>query len=272
MSKTNHSILMTLSSTSVKLAEGHTIDDKIVQDTARSLSGLKAAYAVNGGMAVQTYLPSTFHRVSTDLDLMTAMSMSSSSFKSYIAPVQEILHKLGYQSETRTSAREHFDLQISGADGESFQLQTSKKSHNNFEKNRHKIEREISNATTGFIGMTPVKVLRPEDIILRKLMRVLRFEDIFGFSPIPKGDLQEQLANVRELRSDVLSRVDNLEYSDIARLRLSADLYDISAMLEHQNFDRKYFREGLSVWDYMQKNNERTKRVCIAINPKLAEF
>lgn len=256
-----------------KVAKGHVIEDKLVQDTVYALLSIPIGYVVGGGTAVQTYLPQELHRVSTDVDVTVDRPLKTSDFREVSKPVLAALQAMGYSSSTRTSPREYFEIQIQTKD-DALELQISKRTKGNFESNQRRIQRELANAVDKDVGYAKTKVLRPEDILLHKLMRVLRFEEKFGLTPIPKGNtLMERFDYVARLRTDVISHIDTLEsYSDIANLRMNADLFDISALLNHQAPDKAYFCEALSDWAYVLGNNGRTRKVLMSIDPVLADL
>ncbi len=260
-----------------KMKHSHTLDDKIVSDsliaTTRMDSGILRF--VGGGMAAQSYLSKGLYRTTGDLDLTTGNQLNAEDFRTITDPLVDQLRSVGYTVEYGKKAHQTHDLVVVSPDGkESLKIQLPRQSPKHFFEHKGRVDREMDNACYQTYhlaeGDASLKTIRPEDLILRKLARVLIFEEEWGLSPIPKqSHIYGQLEYVNRLKEDF----DPLDAQprDVAELRMQADLFDVNALLDKTSFDKKYFEEGIGFYEILAKNKQRTEDVARAIHWKFGE-
>lgn len=84
-----------------------TLDSRIVKDGLRAVSLLNrlsqngGVYIVVGGMAVQGYLPSSYRRPTSDIDISVLRPLNYEDFKLFSKDMREYLQDNNYLTETK---------------------------------------------------------------------------------------------------------------------------------------------------------------------------
>ncbi len=245
--------------------DAHTIDDKIVLDAISSVNRIRRGKFVNGGMAVQTYVSSDLWRKTTDLDITTTWhGRAIAEFREFLAPLSESLASLGYEIVGIKKKDQTFDVRIQSTvpDGQKLLIQFPRKSPSNYEKMKDRLQREMSNVHQKDIGEVRFPVLAPEDIILRKVYRIILYDQDHGVrvdKKLYEADLAKLVAYIRNLREELFSKFDNVAPHELTALRAHSDTLDVLAIKQAVKIDPAYFREGRR--DYQKLSDETDSRV-----------
>ena len=89
--------------------EPKTLDDKVIRDGLCAISALagdrfsKGLYFVVGGVATQSYLPTSCRRGTCDIDLAVLMRLNKEDFRRFSRQAREYLQDHGYEVGDRKS-------------------------------------------------------------------------------------------------------------------------------------------------------------------------
>lgn len=255
-----------------------TLDDCMVRDGLEAVSLLDNQYLV-GGIATQSYLPTSCRRPTSDIDFSVVRPLQYRDFKSMIAPVREYLHDKEYTTETKKRSRA-YSLDVSSPKGEGLCLEFARRNAQNFEKKRKHLEREFENANSKIIEgrESTYKVCRAEDIAIPKLVRSIGslkrnpyfFSYIFEeFSPLTDEEIKRQLERISEIREEAMINLPNPELAE--KLRFISDLYDVRILSEITGFNEKYLAEVGREWDTFNDYSEARERLVRAVLPKFSD-
>lgn len=253
-----------------------TLDDHIVRDGLEAVSFLNEPYYLVGGIATQSYIPTSCRRSTSDIDFSVVRPLNYKDFKSMVTDVRENLHDKSYTTETkkRSSA---YSLDVFSPDGEGLCLEFARRNAKNFEKNRKKLEREFEHANNKIIEgrEATYKVCSVEDIAVPKLVRSIgslrRNPYFFGYisgeiGPLTEEGVKRQLKKIDELREEALINLPNPELAE--KLRFVSDLYDVRILSEIAGFNEKYLSEIGEEWDVFNNPSEAREKLVKAVLPK----
>jgi len=241
----------------------HTIDDAIVHDGVAAIEYIDIPHAIAGGMAVQTYVPDPeFYRPTSDVDAIISKPSSYPNFKNSANYAMKELNKKGYKTQISES-KSTFNINMSHS-GDKLSIQFKKKSPANFEKHRESIEREVDSAKKVERNGIIYRVLRSEDIILQKLDRLYRMykegnsqiqaDEISGDKFwVPDRNIVLHRKHVKALRNWAS---ETMAFEDVSTYRMEADIFDINVLLMYQDFDMKYFEEGIDYFRHIAANKK----------------
>lgn len=235
----------------------HTIEDKIVLDCIGAVNSIPEKKFVTGGMAVQIYVPQDLWRHTTDLDITTSWhGKAITAFRSFLEPFVKRVTADSYAVEEIQKKDHTFDVKVSSSrKKEKLLIQFPRRSPSNYEKMRHKFDRESSHARVKSINGLEFSVLSPEDIILRKAYRIMKYKE-HGIQIDKKayeGDLLAFAEYITKYREELFSRFDNVLPSELTNLRAHSDILDVLAIKNNVALDNAYFREASK--DYQRLNN-----------------
>jgi len=230
--------------------KSHKVSDKIVLDGIEAINMVKSESGleghISGGMAVSSYLPIEDHRETIDLDYNLFFGGGTVDYKAITEPLVENLIQKGYSIEYNKRGSTH-DYVVKG-NGDSLLIQHQRRSMNNFEKHKGSFEREIENQRIISRKDLSYAVLSPEDLVVHKLNRALKFSRMYDVD-FPKNMPQKDFKNVVDsLRADVLSLVDSASPRSVARLRLFYDVFDIKSLSKNVGLNKNYFEEVIEDW------------------------
>lgn len=230
----------------------HKLGDKIVLDGIEAINNLqhenKLPGFISGGMAVSSYLPIENHRETIDLDYTLFFGGRAVDYKRITEPLVKTLTEKGYFVEYKKKDATYDYTIKHGSD--SFLIQHSRRSPNNFIKNKKSLEREINNRRVMSNKSKDLSyaVLSPEDLVIHKLNRILKFHEEYNVA-LPKNILQEDFKNQIELfKEEVLSLRDSVTPNMVAKLRLFYDVFDIKSLGKSIGLNKNYFEEALKDW------------------------
>lgn len=241
----------------------HTVRDKIVLDALGATTYSSVPNAVNGGIAVQSYVTDPdFYRPTADVDLVVGKPLGFPDFRNAMQSAADYLKEMGYSIDM-SKAHTTYNINMSGHN-DTLCVQFKRKSGTHFERNKVSIEREVAYANEITKGDVHYKVLRAEDIILHKIARMYRTyeggetlvsaRELNSELWIPNHNILLHKNHVKILRKYAAQTMDD---EDIAAYRIEADIFDINALLTYQKFDRKYFEEGLAHFESLQKHKRK---------------
>jgi hypothetical protein len=254
-----------------------TLDEKIVKDGLEAVGLLndKVPYYLVGGVAIQSYLPSSCRRPTSDIDFSVVKSLNYADFKELIKPVFEYLkdHKYEVGTEKRSRA---YALDILNSEGEILTLEFVRRNEQSFLNNKKKLEREFENSKRKILEErdSTYNVACPEDICAPKLARsinsLVRNPDFLKY--VPK-DLEEftldkingYLDRISFLRKEAMLNPADPYLAE--KLRFSSDLYDIRILSELAGLNPKYWKEAEKDWMALSGNLEEKDILIRSVIP-----
>ena len=253
-----------------------TLDDHMVRDGLEAVSFLDEPCYLVGGIATQSYLPTSCRRPTSDIDFSVVRPLNYEDFKSMIANVREILRDKGYTTETQKRSRA-YSLDVFSPEGEGLCLEFARRNTKNFERNKKKLERELENANSKIIEGREVtyKVCRAENIAVPKIVRSIGslgrnphfFRYISGeIGSLTDEGIKRQLRKIHEIREEAMINIPDPELAE--KLRFVSDLYDIRILSEITGFNEKYLAEVGEEWDTFNNPSEAREKLVKAVLPK----
>jgi len=234
-----------------------TIDAGFTKDGLEAVSTLtgKEPYYVVGGMATQSYLPTSCRRATSDIDLSVVRPLNYEDFKAMAKPVLEYLRDNGYAVETGRRSRA-FNLDV-GGNGEKLLIEFSRRNEKSFDRARKHLERELAHSKRKIVEgrSSTYSVAAPEDIIVPKLMRSVnslrrnpKFNQYLPESEVALSEeyIQKRLAFINALRDESMDDPKNLTLFE--ELKLVSDIFDIRILSEIAGINSKYFDEAAHDW------------------------
>ncbi len=249
-----------------------TLDDSSVRDGLEAVSVLneKEPYFLVGGIASQSYLPTSCRRPTSDIDFALVRPLYKSDFREFVAPVQEFLQDKGYETELKTRNRSRsYALNFTNKDGETLCLEFARRSEENFNKNREMLERELDYSRKKIVeGRDSVySVACPEDIVVPKLLRLInsleRNPEFMNYVPpklqsLSEEAVKERIDMINEFREEAVSNPGDPYLA--GKLRFISDIYDIRILSELTGFNESYFSRSEKDWrDIAEKPELRNK-------------
>jgi len=234
-----------------------TINSPIVLDCLEATINCEKPLLFSGGLVgVQSYVkenPRLF-RTSSDIDTSFAnYAPTFSEFKDTIyADLFDNLSN-GYKISSPKKKRQVYEAYISDDDN-NLVLQVSRRSKLNFEKNKSRIKREYENGVVQTLDKIKYKVLSPEDIILHKILRIIKYRDCYNinYTAAAREDLSNQQKTIKHLKKELQANLTNLDPEitprKIAEVRALADIYDIQLLDSKVGIDKDYFKYAKADW------------------------
>lgn len=256
-----------------------TLDDTLTRDGLESISTLtsREPYYVVGGIAAQSYLPTSCRRPTSDIDLSIVRPLNYEDFKGIVKPVVEYLLDNHYSVQTKKHSRS-FDLDVENKEGERLLIEFSRRNKKSFENSKKKLERELENSKRKIVeaGESTYVVATPEDIVVPKLARsvnsLVREPELKKLLPKEKINLSEEYIKVRlnlinRFREDAMISPGDLRLAE--ELRLISDIYDIRILSELAGINIDYFYESAKDWDALSGKIQEKDILFNFVLPKL---
>ena len=245
-----------------------TLDDEVVKDGLSAVSTLdhdsrmKDIYFVVGGVATQSYLPTSCRRSTSDIDLALLRPLNYSDFKSLSSNLSTFLADQGY---TVTQDKNRFTYMIIySKNNQAGVIEFPARSPANYSRWQTLLEEEHKNTRRKLVeGRNPeftYTVAGTEDIAAPKLMRSLHaLRDRPNLANdiahgIPQSLSEEQIAQrLREINDfrEVASKDPNY-FALAKRLRFISDLYDVRILSEIPGFNERQLRHSLGLWNVLK--------------------
>lgn len=246
-----------------------TIDDEIVRDGLSAISKLdinpstRDIYAVRGGVAVQSYLPTTCRRPTTDIDTIVGDPLKKKSdFIKFVKPVVEYLQDnrfiVNYPSKESRSWLVYATLNADSSNDEIL-LSFSRDSEGSYNSKRNRRERELENARIKTVEEREevYRVLSTEDIITQKFQRLSEIlkdhPDIIKSLSKYMGKISDELIRetmnrLRDIREKLLKDPDNRKLDSTGRA--ICDAYDIRILFEISGINEQYLVDTFPLWPF----------------------
>lgn len=254
-----------------------TLDDKFSREGLEAVSTLtnKEPYYLVGGMATQSYIPTSCRRPTSDIDFSVVKPLNYQGFKEMVKPVIEYLKDYGYAVETRQRSRS-FNLDVEKKDGERLLIEFSKRNKKSFDNSKKRLERELENSKRKIIekGEGTYVVSAPEDIIVPKLVRsvnsLIRNPRFKGGIPrkivLSDKDIQNRLKKINKFREYAMLTPTDLEFAE--ELRFISDIYDIEILSITAGINKEYFKKASGDWNSLS-DNSLERQVLFSLIPKI---
>lgn len=260
-----------------------TIDDEIVRDGLSAISKLDISplsrdnYAVRGGVAVQSYLPSSCRRPTTDIDTVVGDSLRrKSDFITFVKPIVEYLkdNKFSIKTFSKESRSWLIHATINGElSNEEILLSFTRDSKLSYDNKRSRRERELENARLKTVESRKdvYRVLSTEDIIVQKFQRLSEilndYPDIVNSLSKYYGEMSDELIRetmnrLRDTREKLLKDPDNKKLDSTGRA--ICDAYDIRILFEISGINEQYLLDTFPLWPFDHISRE-VKRGIIPI-------
>jgi hypothetical protein len=227
----------------------HILEDKIVLDGIRSINILKTktglSGVISGGMAVSSYIPKEDHRETVDLDYNLLWGGISEEYWALMKPLEDFFKEQGY-SYTPKKRNFTWDIEIQNKNT-SLLIQHQRRSLPNFDKNKYSFEREIANSRRIKKEELFYDVLSPEDLIVRKLVRLFKFSRQHSLE-IPKWNSFINLKQHIQDEKKQLLQLKDISDLDILHLRMEYDVYDIMHLGFYSGVNENYLNIVLKDW------------------------
>jgi hypothetical protein len=254
-----------------------TIDDKFVRVGLKAVSTLtdKEPYCLVGGIATQSYIPSSCRRPTSDIDFSVVKPLNYEDFKTFSKPVIEYLKDNGYFVETRQRSRA-FNLEVENKDGDKLLIEFSKRNKKSFDNSKKRLERELENSKRKRIenGEEIYVVSSPEDIVVPKLVRSInslnrnpKFNQLLPRKVgLSDRNISSRLEKIGKYREDAMLNPTDLEFAE--SLRFISDIYDIEILSIVAGINLDYFKKSSKDWNVLNEDNFY-KNVLFSLIPKI---
>jgi hypothetical protein len=239
-------------------SEPLTINDYFVKDGLEAISTLtgKEPYYLVGGVATQSYLPTSCRRPTSDIDLSIVKPLVYEDFKILSKPVFEYLSDNGYHVQLSKHQRA-FNLEVENKEGSTLLIEFSRRNAQSFEHSKNKLERELRNSKRKIIEKRNSTYITAssEDIIVPKLARSIKglvrnpsLKSCLPSKDIPLSEeyIKERLDFIRELREKSMFNNKDLYLFD--KLKFVSDLFDVRILSEVVGINLDYFNESILDW------------------------
>lgn len=258
-----------------------TLDDEFIKDGSCAVATLednpfsRGLYFVVGGIATQSYLPSSCRRPTSDIDLAVLINLSYADFKEFSKTAFEYLGDEGYDVKYRKAHRS-FCIDFTNKERNIFFIEFARDSEKTFDAKKKILERERAHAKSKIIEGTASTyiVASPEDIIIPKLARStnsLKRNDFFecyvnGMKNFSKEEIRKNLNKIRDLRLEATLEPGNVEGAEI--LRFVSDLYDIRLLSELAGVNNSYLKESAHDWISLNYPSFQRDLIARAVLPE----
>lgn len=266
-----------------------TLDDPAVRDGLSAVSTLDQAriskdlWFVVGGVATQSYLPSTCRRSTSDIDLAILRPLNYAEFKDFAKPVGEWLKDNKYNVEEKKGHNAYLLIYENPVlPGEKGVIEFARRNDQNLARISGRLEREMRNVRKKIVEgrKETYKVSSPEDIASPKMVRIVKtlanhedFEAYLGDKsfPLTDEDVKKSLDSIESLREEAMLRIGDGDLSLAAKLRFISDIYDIRILSEVAGFNERYLLESLSAWDALKQKTAQRDEAFQKLLPHLSD-
>jgi len=223
---------------------------KLVKETLSNLDKILVEdKVVCGGLAVQHYIPDHLYRYTCDLDMATKQAMNMTDFKQDVEPLVNHFQEEGYKTSENKS-RYSYNLNVEKNPEETLIIQLTRRSPALIKNNEASISNELQNALENKINESKYKVLKPEDLIIRKICRIGEFKEHYPTIHIPTHkaeSIEKRLQELVKKRTALYESSSNLSKEDVIDLRLDCDIYDVEVLDLFNQLDQSYFEYSKSL-------------------------
>ena len=254
-----------------------TLDDQIVRDGLESTELVNEPFYLVGGMATQSYLPTTCRRPTSDIDFSIVRPLNYEDFKSITTNMRRYLMDQGYRTETKKHSSA-FMLNIFDPQGDGLCVEFSRRNEKKFKEKEKSLQREFENANNKIIEgkKGTYKVCRTEDLAIPKLVRSIgslkrnpHFNEYLSreFSALTNEDIIRKLKKIDEKREETMINLGNPELAE--ELRFMSDLYDMRLLSELVGFNENYWDKVIEEWYTLKDFPQEKEKITEAVLPRL---
>ena len=270
-----------------------TIDDETVRDGLCAISALDDLPAsrdqcfVVGGIATQSYLPTSCRRPTSDIDLAVLRPLTHDEFRGFSGPVQDSLRAKGYTVETKKdhSAYKVFYVKPGEEDaGQAGVIEFVRRGPSAFGRMEQRLQREFDHTRKKLVEgrNATYRVSSPEDIAVPKMVRGIgslernrhlteylgRYISEGKKIPLSDEEIKRSLEEIEEIKQDAILHLGDPRVAE--RLRFVSDLFDIRILSEVVGFNEPYLVEAMRSWDRLQKDRLEKELLLKSLFPNLA--
>lgn len=257
-----------------------TMDDILVKDSLVAVSQLdkgeysRGLYMVVGGIAAQSYLPTSCRRPTADLDMSIGRPLTHEEFKKFASPVMESLQDCGYACSTKKERRCYcvfVEQKEGGQESTSpFLIEFKRDNEHSFGNIETMLKREFDNSRMKRIegGDAFYRVASPEDISVPKLVRTINsirrnpnfLEEMYFFlSSLSDLEVENLLQSISERRENAVFNPGDIRLAE--ELRFASDLYDVRILSEMVGFNKPYFVLASQDWSTLGEADDTEKEI-----------
>ena len=210
---------------------------------------LRSHYFIVGGTAVQSYLPSQFHRPTADIDVWLLYPISNKTeFVTRIAPCVEYLQDEGYQTSIQKKSR-NFSIGVAKDNEDpAFYIEFSRRNLDKYKEVEARLIRERRNIRQKKVDDAILRVAAPEDIAIPKLVRgVGTLSRRSHMREIITRKYSSQLP-LQQLLYDAIQARASLGDGVFEDSRIQSDLYDITSLNQFVGYNKDYFEQASLEW------------------------
>lgn len=250
----------------------HTIEDKIVLDLYSCLSAnSNDKYYFAGGLSLQFFLPIELHRKSSDVDTNGVSRLNYSGFKDIFSKSLDDLVDLGYNYKFQKQSST-FDAVVDNSTDKVI-VQYPRKSNSGYERLKRIGERESSNSQVVKYNDLKLKVIPTEDVVVHKYIRMNKFVDKYNLVMPRTKNFFEMRKKINGLKDDMVLNNFNFKpeemYTQVAKIRLLADVFDVTAISVYKGLDKNYLFEAMNDYDSLKDKKSEIENYLCSINPNV---
>lgn len=239
-----------------------TIDDDIVKEglcavgTLDDSQATKGLYFLVGGVAAQSYLPSSCRRPTSDLDLAILRPLNYEDFRGFSQNPVVYLRDNGYSVNLKKASRA-FYLEVQNSKGDTTIIEFSRRNQKSFDGVAERLGREFSHSRKKLVEerSSTYAVASSEDIAIPKLARSVNsflrnplFErDVSHRRALSDAEVKKQLRGIEKLREEAMLNLGDIRTAE--ELRFVSDIYDIRVLSELSGFNESYLNEAANDWN-----------------------
>jgi len=253
----------------------HLIDDEIMKEGLCAASALedrqisRAMSYVVGGVAVQSYSPTSCRRPTVDIDLSVLRPLRRPEFAEFSGAAMEFLRDSGYDVEMKKGHNSYqliYSKPLENGNGKDVAvLEFARRNDTNFDRVSNRLNREYEMARDKIVEGSNItyKVCSPEDIAVPKIVRGVgslrrhpefcRYIESGKFVPLSAETIAGELMKIAELRDEAVMHVGDPKRAET--LRFVSDLLDVRVLSETTGFNEQYLRESISSWEALREEN-----------------
>lgn len=265
--------------------KARTLDANIVRDGLCAVSTLENSADSRqmtflvGGIATQSYIPSSCRRPTADIDLAVLRPLTYQEFKDFSREACTYLSDSGYRIELKKGHNSYNLSFYDPSTKDASVIEFARRNNQNFGRIKDRLFREFKNSRVKIVeerGST-CHVSSPEDVVVPKVVRGIgtlkrnpSFIDLLsGCSPYPltSDSISRNLSRIKKLRDQAVIHIGDPEQSE--KLRLESDIYDIKLLHEVVGFNGDYLRTSMSDWSMIE---DRSRENMLLVNYLFPNF
>ncbi len=264
--------------------EAHTLDEPIVQHglcavgTLEDRAESRDMSFVVGGVATQSYLPSSCRRPTVDIDLAVLRSFSLGDFKRFVSPVTDYLGDNSYDWDIK-KAHNSYQI-IYSRDEDAAVIEFARRSSHNIQENLDRLNTELARSRNKIVEGHDgtYRVASPEDIVTPKLVRTVNslgrnfdfMKDVTdSYFPLTSDGVKKKLREINGLRQEATIGLGDVSIAE--RLRIVSDMYDIRVLSALAGYNESSLLESMNNWNTLRTHPEECALVFNHLLPRFSQ-